>query len=346
MNAAGEGNLFDGAAAMTEVVHGGRLDEAVSKYGGVKDRWVDLSTGINPFAYPIPEIAPSSWTNLPDQEAIEQAKLAARSYYGIDPAAGVSLAPGTQMHIQLLPFLFKPQPVALVGFTYQEHGVCWQRAGHEVYMTDGLGSAEATARIVIVVNPNNPDGRVLPSSDLVLLARRLAPKGGLLVVDESFADVHPECSVAEEVGREGLFVMRSLGKFFGLAGLRFGVGLASQSLTSKLDDRLGPWAVSGPALAVATKAMSDATWQKRNQSKLIKARAALDEVLAKHNIGVLGGTGLFVLIHHERAGQLWEHLASKQILSRKFPGKPEWLRLGLPKGKLQLNRLDKALASF
>lgn len=338
--------LIDGANAMTEILHGGRLDEAVAEYGGDKDRWMDLSTGISPHAYPVPDLPKSVWSDLPDQEAVVQARLAVRKCYRVSASAGVSLAPGSQMHIQQLPFLFKPQPVAIVGFTYQEHGVCWQRAGHEVYMTDGLDSAEATARIVIVVNPNNPDGRVFESEELALLARRLAAKGGLLVVDESFADVMPDGSVMDEAGRDGLFVMRSLGKFFGLAGVRFGVGLTTQLLASKLDERFGPWAVSGPALAVAAHALGNTAWQKRNLSKLVKTRAGLDEVFGKHHIEVLGGTALFALIRHDRAEQLWEHLASKRILTRSFPGKADWLRLGLPKGQPQLSRLDKALASF
>jgi len=331
---------------MTAILHGGRLDEAVGQFGGDKSRWMDLSTGVNPHPYPIPELSNSVWTDLPDQDAVVQARLAARNCYGIDVAAGVSLAPGSQMHIQMLPLLFKPQPVAIVGFTYQEHGVCWQRAGHEVYMTDGLDSAEATARIVIVVNPNNPDGRVFSSQELVLLARRLAAKGGLLVVDESFADVVPECSVADEVGRDGLFVMRSLGKFYGLAGLRFGVGLTTTVLASRMDEKLGPWAVSGPALAVASDALSNKNWQKQNLAKLTKAQANLETILKKHGITILGGTALFTLVQHNESEQLWNHLASKRILTRPFPGKPDWLRLGLPKGQPQMSRLDKALASF
>ena len=331
---------------MTEVIHGGRLDEAVAQFGGAKSRWIDLSTGINPHSYPIPELPEFAWTDLPDQEAIVQARLAARKCYGIGPTAGVSLAPGTQMHIQQLPQLFKPQPVAIVGFTYQEHGVCWQRAGHEVYMTDGLDSAEATARIVVVVNPNNPDGRVFEREELILLSRRLGAKGGLLVVDESFADVQPECSVVEEAGRDGLFVMRSLGKFYGLAGVRFGAGLTTQALASRLDEQFGPWAVSGPALAVAAHALENSAWRKRNLTKLAKARADLDEVLQANSLSIVGGTMLFALIQHNQAELLWNHLAAKQILTRRFPGKPNWLRLGLPKGRPQLGRLEKALNSF
>ena len=331
---------------MAEVMHGGRLDEAVSKYGGVREKWLDLSTGINPHAYEIPEIQRHNWTSLPDQGAEVAAREAARACYGASELAGISLAPGSQMHIQILPYLYKPQPVAIVGFTYQEHGVCWQRAGHQVYMTDGLDSAEATARIVVVVNPNNPDGRYFGPGQLVPLARRLAAKGGLLVVDESFADVLPEVSVADEAGRDGLLVMRSIGKFFGLAGVRFGVALTSQALQVRLDERLGPWAVSGPALAIAEAALSDMKWQKRNLKKLQGASENLRNVLLNNDLHLIGETALFALVGHDRAADLWEHLAESHILTRSFPGKSDWLRFGLPPGRAGLNKLDKALGSF
>ena len=331
---------------MTEVMHGGRLDEAVAQYGGVRDKWLDLSTGINPQAYPVPDIAADSWTSLPDKGAEVRAREAARTCYGTDASAGISLAPGSQMHIQTLPFLYKPQPVVIVGFAYQEHGVCWQRAGHQVYMTDGLSSAEATARIVIVVNPNNPDGHIFEPDELLPLARGLAAKGGLLIVDESFADVAPEYSVAGEAGRDGLLVMRSIGKFYGLAGVRFGVALTSPQLQIRLDERLGPWAVSGPALAIAEQALGDRKWQKRNLKKLNSSCKKLRIVLENNGLDILGYTALFVLVQHDRVGDLWEHLAASHILTRSFPDKTDWLRVGLPPNRTGLNKLDKVLGSF
>lgn len=331
---------------MAPIVHGGRLDDAVKRFGGSREKWIDLSTGINPQSYPVPEISKKAWQLLPDEDAWQLAAQAARTAYSAHPEVGISLASGTQMHIQNLPYLFKPQAVAIVGFTYQEHGICWQRAGHDVFVTDGLESAEATARIVIVVNPNNPDGRILDRQELVSLSRRLGAKGGLLVVDESFGDVSPRSSVADKAGRDGLIVMRSLGKFFGLAGVRFGTALGAENLTRRLEERLGPWAVSGPALAVATAALSNTKWQTSALKKVTAERERLEEVLLRNGHEVVGGTGLFVLSRHGNATELWEHLANAKILTRAFPGKPEWLRFGLPPTKGALNRLDKALAAY
>lgn len=328
------------------ISHGGRLDEAIARYGGVKSKWLDLSTGINPAPYPLSAIPMVVWQALPDTAAEHKAREAARACYGADEEATLSLAPGTQAHIQQLPFLFKPQDVAIVGFTYQEHGLCWSRAGHSVFVTDGLESAEATARIVVVVNPNNPDGQVYEPDELGTLARRLGAKGGLLVVDESFGDVMPERSVVPHCGRDGLLVLRSLGKFFGLAGARFGVAIGATPLTHRLDERLGPWAVSGPALHGAAEALGDRKWQNRTRKKLAASRSDLETVLGEQGFEIIGGTDLFVLTAHDEAAAIADHLAQHHILVRPFPAKPHWLRFGLPGSKPALNRLGRALNAY
>ncbi len=331
---------------MSDVQHGGRLDAAVAQFGGKAEKWLDLSTGINPASYPIGEIDNRHWQRLPDQKAWTDAAEAARTAYGATDQAAVSLAAGSQAHIQLLPTLFKPQDVAIVGFTYQEHAIHWRKAGHQVFVTDGLESAEATARIIIIVNPNNPDGRIIDRNALTELARRLAAKGGLLVVDEAFGETAPRSSVADQAGRDGLIVLRSLGKFYGLAGVRFGVALTYENLARRLEEGLGPWAVSGPALAVGAQALSDEKWQKRIAKKLVVGREQLEEVLLNNGHEVVGGTGLFVLTRHGQAERLWEHLAKTHILTRSFSGKPEWIRFGIPGSKSAFNKLDKVLAAF
>lgn len=330
---------------MTQIAHGGRIDEAMARFGGSRARWADLSTGINPSSYPIPDIPAHSWHDLPDDEACETARHAVRLSVGAAEDAPVSLAPGSQMHIEQLPRLFKPQPVAVAGFTYQEHSHCWSKAGHEVYVTDGLESAEASARIVIVVNPNNPDGATFDRETLLALSQRLAIKGGLLVVDEAFGDVMPDLTLGPDAGRLGLVVMRSLGKFYGLGGVRFGALLGPVSIVEPLDQLLGPWAVSGPALAVADAALRDRTWQKRNRAKLAKRRRELETVLGGHGCEIVGGTDLFVLARHESAPRIAQTLAEYQILVRTFPGMADWLRFGIPSGKAIMKRLETALSA-
>ncbi|MEM1371848.1 MAG: threonine-phosphate decarboxylase CobD [Pseudomonadota bacterium] len=328
---------------MKALEHGGRLDAAIAKYGGTPKQWLDLSTGINPRGYLVGEVHPDAWSRLPDAARWNAAIDAQRMACDVPQQAGVSLAPGTQMHIQMLPTLFKPQPVAVVGYTYQEHGHCWRRAGHNVLVSDGLESAKATARIIVVVNPNNPDGRIYDPDELVALGRSLASKGGLLVVDESFGDVAPDISVAPQTGADGLIVLRSLGKFYGLAGVRFGAAIGSPGLAEKLDEALGPWAVSGPALDLAARALADRTWRTRMRRKLKADRQDLDTILVEHGLKILGGTDLFVLIENTQAKAFAEHLAEQRILVRQFSAKPDWVRMGLPGSLPALKRLGKAL---
>ncbi len=328
------------------VIHGGRLDEAVAKFGGAHKKWLDLSTGINPVAYPMPDIEESAWTQLPLSSDIEHLLSVAKLAYGAPEGAKCAVGAGSQAFIQAVPTLFKPQSVAIVGFTYQEHGLCWQQAGHEVLVADGFESAEASARIIVLVNPNNPDGRTYDPLMLAELAKRLGAKGGLLVVDEAFCDVAPELSAMEYAGQPGLLILRSFGKFFGLAGLRLGFAFGPDLLIERLAQCLGPWPVSGPAITVGIKALMDKSWIKRIKKRLAANRSAFEGILTNAKLSIVGGTDLFVLVQIENASELYEHLASKHILTRPFPGREDWLRMGVPGKKPVLNRVAKALAEF
>ena len=328
------------------VIHGGRLDEAVAKFGGAHKKWLDLSTGINPVAYPMPEIEERAWTQLPQSSDIEHLLSVAKLAYGAPDDAKCAVGAGSQAFIQAVPTLFKPQSVAIVGFTYQEHGLCWQQAGHEVLVADGFESAEASARIIVLVNPNNPDGRTHDPAMLAELAKRLGAKGGLLVVDEAFCDGTPELSTMKYAGQPGLLILRSFGKFFGLAGLRLGFAFGPDLLIERLGQCLGPWPVSSPAIAVGTNALMDKSWIKRTKKRLAANRSAFAQVLTNANLSIVGGTDLFVLVQIEYASELYEHLASKYILTRPFPGREDWLRMGIPGKKPVLNRVAKALAEF
>jgi len=328
------------------IFHGGRLDEAVARHGGRAKEWLDLSTAINPKAWPLDEVSIQNWQGLPQQSEMNSLVTAARKTYGTATDAPCSLAGGSQAHIQALPYLFKPQPVAILGFTYQEHGLCWQRAGHDVLVADGLGSAEVSARIVIVVNPNNPDGRTVLPDELAGLALRLASKGGLLLVDEAFADLMPEISAAGHAGQPGLVVLRSFGKFYGLAGLRLGFAFGPELLMERLRDFHGPWPISGPAISVGSAALADTKWARRARTRLATGRTELEGLLQGMGLNIVGATDLFVLASHDRAAAIHDHLIRNQVLTRPFPGRQDWLRFGIPGTKHGMNRLKKVLSEF
>jgi cobalamin biosynthetic protein CobC len=327
--------------------HGGGLDAAEARFGKPEGGWVDLSTGINPWPWIPGEVSANAWTRLPDRAAYDRLRSAAARYFGCLPEA-LMAAPGSQALIQAVPRLVPPGRVGILGFTYAEHARCWRLAGHKVTVADTLdaaGNAADDADCVIVTNPNNPDGRQIEPERLVELAGRLAARGGLLVVDEAFADVTPGLSVAAWAGRPGLCVLRSFGKFFGLAGLRLGFALGTGDLVRRLEDHLGPWAVAGPALEIGATAMADFNWIEATRVRLAGAARELDSLLESHGLTVIGGTDLYRLASTAHAGGLFEHLGRRGILVRSFEVRPEWLRFGLPPDDAAWGRLRAALQS-
>lgn len=318
--------------------HGGDLAEAVARHGGVPGDWIDLSTGINRVPWPLPAIPAQAWQGLPGRALFDAALSAARAGYGTD-APGVALA-GAQAAIQLVPRLRAPGRVRLRHAGYNEYAPAFADAGWRVERIgagDDLGGADAA----VLTNPNNPDGAAMARDEVLRLAGRV----GLLLVDESFADVRPDLSVASEAGKvPGLIVLRSFGKFFGLAGLRLGFAFGMAEDMARLGALAGPWAASGPALAVGAAALADADWQARSRARLTEEAARLDALARAAGWQAAGGCDLFRLYETGDAQAARDRLAGHRIWSRAFPYSPGWLRLGLPGDAGEWARLEAALA--
>jgi cobalamin biosynthetic protein CobC len=324
--------------------HGGDPAAAEARFGRPTAGWLDLSTGINPFAYPVPELAPDFWRRLPDSSADLALRTAAATAWGVDDLARIVAGPGTQSLIQLLPLLRPAARVAVVGPTYAGHADAWTHAGHEIVPCAGLDDI-GDAEVAIVVNPNNPDGRTHAPEALREAAAAMEERGGLLVADEAFGDLAPELSVAGEVF-ESLVVLRSFGKFFGLAGLRLGLAVCPPDLARLLRESLGPWPVSGPALEIGRIALADAAWIAAMRVRLAEEATKLDALLTAGGLAVLGGTSLFRLAGAPRAWSLFEHLGKRGILVRPFAEQARWLRFGLPGDEAARRRLAAALAEW
>lgn len=319
--------------------HGGNLDAARRRFPAAPEPWIDLSTGINPWPYPLPTLAPELWQRLPGEAALEALAAAAARYYGAPGPEHVATAPGSQALIQLLPRLRPPGRVCVEEPTYAEHALAWSAAGHSV----GPFSPSPLPDVTVLVNPNNPDGRRTTAGAVREMARRSGRRGGWLVVDEAFADVAPELSAAVHVGTPGLIVLRSFGKFFGLAGLRLGFALAEPALAARLREAFGPWPVAGPALEIARAAFADESWISSTRRRLAEAAARLDALLAARGLRVLGGTDLYRLASHDDAQAIFARLGAAGILVRRFEIDPHWLRFGLPPDEAAWRRLEEAL---
>lgn len=324
------------------IMHGGGVSVAARLFGGEPADWLDLSTGINPRPVALPEIDPSAWHRLPDKHLEEAARVAASRYYragGVMPLP----VPGTQAAIQLLPRLTASQSrAAIFAPTYGEYARVLQAAGIIVDLVETVDELTAARAIAVVVNPNNPTGRLFQREEILAMAEAMASHGGLLVVDEAFGDLYPEASVAPHVvDHDNLVVFRSFGKFFGLAGLRLGFVVAPAAVLESFRDWLGPWAVSGPALAIAAKLMEGDT--EAIAKRILERKAGLDAVLEGAGLEVIGGAGLFALVDHDRAHDFHAALCEARILTRQFDYNPRWLRIGLAADENGDRRLAEAL---
>ena len=326
--------------------HGGDLTEAMARYGGSPQMWLDLSTGVNPRPWPIPADMPDEiWQRLPSRASEAALIAAAREAYAVPAKAEIVAAAGTQSLIQWLPQLASAGPVAIVEPTYSEHALAWRMAGHEVIARTDLDELPGGISHAVVVNPNNPDGRVMSRTALTRAATQLRERGGWLVVDEAFADIEPETSVVGLCADWPVVVLRSFGKFYGLAGLRLGFAIASPEIARRIVLALGPWPCSGPALTVGAAALRDREWADRTRAAIQAQARQLDGVLSAAGFTIVGGTGLFRLVRRPDAVQVHTALAAQHIWCRRFEWADDLLRFGLPPGDRDLERLAAALAS-
>lgn len=316
--------------------HGGDLGAAMERHGGDRAEWLDLSTGINPVPYPLPPVPGQAWARLPEAEDLARLTAAARVAWDVPDAAAILPAPGLSALIPLMPRLMPAGRVAIPGPTYNEHAAAFRAAGWEV--VDRPGPA---TRAAVLVNPNNPDGRRWAPGELALIAEALP----LLVVDESFVETEPARSMVPRAGGDGLVVLRSFGKFHGLAGLRLGFAVTGEGMAARLAEMLGPWAVSGPAIEIGARALADRDWARETTARIktdLQRLVALGEGAGWR---LVGEGGLFATFETPDAAAAREHLAARRIWSRIFPYSDRWLRLGLPGDEAGWARLAAALAA-
>lgn len=320
-------------AALTH--HGGRIDAAKALFPDAPAPWLDLSTGINPVAWTPPEGLAVDAAPLPDRTALARLEVLAAAHFGV-AAERVAAVPGSEMALRLLPLLGVPQPIVAVRPSYGTHGAVASARVDQSALDDWAGQAGS----LLIANPNNPDGVHRSPEQLALLAAAQERAGGWLVLDEAFVDAMPGSGFD---GNDRVVVLRSFGKFFGLAGVRLGFVIAEPAVLARLRDLLGDWPVSAHAIVWGSAAYADRTWIAATRIALVERASAMDEVLARHGLIARGACRLFRMVETPDAAAIFQRLAAAGILVRPFADAPERLRFGVPAAAAELDRLDKAL---
>ncbi len=319
------------ALPLTPIYHGGALDRAMAVHGGDRQDWLDISTGINPTSFPVAPVSQDAWCRLPDSAALARLLAAARQFYGVPKHLDIVATPGTQALIEALPRLLDGGTASIVSppsGTYREHAHCAAKTGRivrEVSTPDGVLDDETLA---VLVHPNNPDGTFWPEHETNDLASLLQRNAGHLVIDEAFCDTDPTRSFVANLP-ENAIVLKSFGKFFGLAGVRLGFAICRPEMAAGIANWFGPWAVSGPALEIGTAALSNVEWGAQMRERLAQQSSMLAELLEDCGFEIAGKNGLFVLARHRDATRIAQELMQAKILVRPFPDRPHLLRFGL-----------------
>lgn len=337
------------AAAIERLTqHGGRLGVARAAFPAAPEPWIDLSTGINPHAYPAPASTAVDRARLPDPLRLRELERVAARGFGVDEPRRVVATPGTELALRLLPIAIGAKHAAIVTPTYSSHADAWRRAGATVVESAAhqLDLDSAAERVVVIVNPNNPDGAAIVRERVLELHDELHANGGSLVIDEAFVDVDPALSICDLAGTPrapNLIALRSFGKFYGLAGVRLGFAIGSSLVTERLRGLIGDWPVSGDALAAGLAAYADTEWARKMRAMLRREATQLDALLVEHDFSIIGGTSLFRLARHANAAAMFERLLRAGILTRPFAHDATLLRFGLPGGDSAWRRLAAVL---
>ncbi len=323
--------------------HGGEIATALQAFPHAPRPFIDLSTGINPHAYPMPDVPGAMFERLPQRQDTESLESVAAQTFGVARPECLVAVPGTQALLQRLPEIVPCQTVGILGPTYTGHAEAWVNSGARVTQIEHVRDLHGFD-VAVVVNPNNPDGRLVVYPDLHTLRQR----NQHLVVDEAFMDFLPaDASFATQASAPGsnVIVLRSFGKAYGLAGVRLGFGVAAPETIAALRRSFGDWAISGPAQFIGTIALADKAWRQDMAERLVVESQRLLLLLQTSGWTDAGGTTLFRLARHSEASRWFEHLASQGILTRPFAENPTLLRFGLPKLETQWQRLASALST-
>ncbi|MDF2720785.1 MAG: cobalamin biosynthesis protein CobQ [Paenibacillus sp.] len=353
--------------------HGGDLTTAQSLFGKTAEQFLDFSSNMNPFGPPdrVGSLLAERWRELaryPDP-GVRGLRRAIARRYGIGEDS-VLVGNGAAELIDLSVRALSPRSVALARPAFSEYEEAVRKIGAAVvdiplaaadeFALDeqALRQAARQAELVMLGHPNNPTGR-LANADML---HRLVREGVPLVLDEAFIDFVPnEDSVSFiriAAQTKGLFVIRSMTKFYAIPGIRLGFIVAHPDDIRRLSRLQVPWSVNAIAQWVGEAVLDERQYADRTRRWLGEERPWLAGRLEALGLRVVPGDVNFILVSiSERFGmdaqQLQRKMGELGILIRDaslFPGlDPSYIRLAVRlrhENEALLDRLAQALSSL
>ena len=318
------------------IQHGGDIDLAIKKYGGQRKDWIDLSTGINRTSYPWQESVKVHLRDLPGSKLLMSLEEAASRAYKIAVATETVAISGAQQIINLLPIhLKKYSSVAILGPTYNEYEKAFKSSNLRTNTVAEISNLSCND-IAIIVNPNNPTGKVITEEELEDLSKKVE----ILIIDESFKMF----SSRKTQNLDNLIQINSLGKFFGLAGVRLGFVSGPSDFIKSVRKMLGPWPISSLAAEIGLVALSDKIWISQMEKILLAGSTALHAACNSKNWRLVGKTNLFHTYATSNCFEVEEQFAAHGIWVRTFDYSETWVRIGIPTSEYELTRVKKALS--
>ncbi|MGV8058796.1 MAG: threonine-phosphate decarboxylase CobD [Smithellaceae bacterium] len=350
--------------------HGGNVEEISRTFGLKEDYLVDFSSNVNPFTLPpsISQVIKSKIRDIsryPDKESLKlktalgkhlnigvehivvgngSVDIIYRAVYALKPASGLILLPA-----------FGEYEKALSSVGAKIRYLLPKGRGNFVFSTEEIVKNCDEVDIVFLCNPNNPTGMLISRKDLEYLAEKLRKKKTMLVLDEAFIDLTEEHSLIDLASKSSnLLVLRSLTKFFGLAGLRLGYAVGNSALIKRLQNSGQPWPVNVFAQATGEVLLQDEKFRNKSKRKLLQERDFLYRHLCRSKgLKPFQSSANFILAKIEgplSSGQLQSRLIKCGLLIRdcsNFRGlNDKYIRVAVRSRKDNLHLLGELEAIF
>ena len=257
--------------------HGGNIKEVAGKYGIDELSIIDFSSNINPLGLSASAREAiirgiDGVVNYPDSQSSALVHTLA-SHHSI-AAENILTGNGATELIYLIPRALKPEKALIVAPAFSEyeralrltgckvdHFLLNEEKGFAIDTTPLFAAMEKGYNVLWLASPSNPAGSLTPKKIILEIAHRAADLGITLIVDEAFIDYSESDSVKNEIHNfDNLIVLRSITKFFALAGLRIGYLFGHDKIIRNLKQYKEPWSLNSLGEAAALASISDKTY--------------------------------------------------------------------------------------